>query len=331
MILVTGGTGLLGAHLLYQLALENDVVKAIYRTKSSLDNVKTVFSYYTDEVDALFSKIIWIPADITDVPSLEIAFSKVSHVYHVAAVVSFNARDYKRMRHVNIEGTANVVNFCIAEKIQKLCFVSSIATIGAAIKSAVVTEENEWNGEADNSGYSITKYGAEMEVWRASQEGVAVVIVNPGVILGPGFWKLNTGTLFSKGSKGFTFYTEGVSGFVGVIDVAKAMLLLMQSALKNERFILVSENASFKEVCSLIAHEFGKKAPTINISKWMTSIAWKIDFLFSRITGTPQRFTKEVSKSVHNTTRYSSKKLQASLNFEFTPIKNVIAMTCKRY
>ena len=253
MILVTGGTGLVGAHLLVRLTQENERVRAIYRTLESIENAKKVFSYYKNIPVDLFSKIEWIQADITQVPSMIIAFKNVKKVYHCAAIISFDPKDYIEMRKVNIHGTAIIVNLAIDANIDKLCFVSSIATIGNDPKKKRATEENEWIGNEINNGYAITKYGAEMEVWRASQEGVNVVVVNPGVILGSGFWHSGSGKMFSQVFKGLPFYSEGVTGFVGVKDVINCMVKLMESNYKNERFIVVSENKSFKEVLFYIA------------------------------------------------------------------------------
>jgi len=331
MILVTGGTGLVGSHLLYQLTSQNKQVRAIYRTSESLDSVKKVFSYFTDNSEALFSKIEWIKADITDVPSLEKVFVNVKVVYHVAALVSFNPKEYRKMRQVNIEGTANVVNYSIACNVQKFCFVSSIAAIGDSINNEVVTEENDWSIESGNNGYSITKHGAEMEVWRASQEGIDVIIVNPGVILGAGFWDVNTGQLFSKVAKGFKYFTEGITGFVGVTDVAKSMINLTESNVKNQGFILVSENISFKEVFTEIAKNLEKDPPTINISKTITSFLRRIDAIRSFITGKKRVITKDSANSLHRKTYYSSKKIKNSIGFEFTPIKSVIKEVCASY
>ena len=328
MILVTGGTGLVGSHLLYHLTLENDVIRAIYRTKKSIETVQKVFSYYTDNGDSLFSKIEWIQADITDVPSLENAFEKVTFVYHAAALVSFDPLAYRTMRQVNIEGTANIVNFCIDKKIKKMCFVSSIAAVGERINSTEINEENEWVVGKNSSGYSITKYGAEMEDWRANQEDVDVVIVNPGIILGAGFWTLSSGKFFTQVAKGFRFYTEGITGFVGVTDVVKAMLLLMKSELKNERFILVSENKSFKEVFSQIAEGLNKKKPMIKISKTMTAVLWRIDTLISKITRKKPLLTKENARSLHEVSFYSSEKIKTAFNYSFEPIEEVIQKTC---
>ena len=85
MILVTGGTGLVGAHLLFALIDNNEEVRAIHREKSDLNAVKRVFSYYTSEVERLFNKIDWQLADITDISSLESVFKNIDYVYHCAA------------------------------------------------------------------------------------------------------------------------------------------------------------------------------------------------------------------------------------------------------
>ncbi len=77
MILVTGGTGLVGSHLLYHLTLKNDKIRAIYRTEEKREHVKKIFSYYSDDVLHYFSKIDWIQADITDTPSLEPVFNNI--------------------------------------------------------------------------------------------------------------------------------------------------------------------------------------------------------------------------------------------------------------
>jgi len=330
MILVTGGTGLVGSHLLYHLSLGNDKIRAIYRTTSSLEKVKKVFSFYTND-KTLFSKIEWFQADITEVPAMIPAFVNVKQVYHCAAFISFNPKDYREMRKVNIHGTAIVVNLAIDAKIDKLCFVSSIAAVGDSSKGNSITEENEWNKELDNSGYSITKFGAEMEVWRASQEDVAVVIVNPGVILGSGFWNAGSGKIFTQVYNGLNYYTEGITGFVSVQDVVKPMILLMNSAIKNERFILVSENKSFKEIFFLIADAFGKKRPFRKIKPWQTAIFWRLTWGISKITGIAPLLSKYSAKSAHSISRYSSEKIEKAVDFKFEKIEKSIKRICDAY
>lgn len=330
MILVTGGTGLVGSHLLHHLSLQNDEIRAIYRTKSSLEKVKQVFLSYTNDA-TFFEKIEWFQADITDIPSMIPAFKNVKHVYHCAAFISFNPKDYRQMRKVNIHGTAIVVNLAIDAKVEKLCYVSSIAAVGESLTNDLITEENEWNKELDNSGYSITKFGAEMEVWRASQEGVQVVVVNPGVILGSGFWDTRSGKLFSQVYNGFQYYTEGITGFVSVEDVVKAMILLMKSDQRNERFILVSENKSFKELFFVIADALNVKRPVKKIVPWQTEVFWRLAWVFSRITQKEPLLSKYSARSAHHVSKYSSEKLIKALNFKFEAIENSILRIAKKY
>ena len=332
MILVTGGTGLVGSHLLYHLTQNNDQIFAIYRSEEKLQSTKKVFSYYTNNIEKEFSKISWLKADITEIPALQEVFSKpITKVYHCAALVSFDPKDYLTMRKINIEGTANIINFCIAHNVTKLCYVSSIAAIGDAINNNIVTEENDWVDNGNKHGYAITKYGAEMEVWRASQEGVDVVIVNPGVILGGGFFKEGSGKLFDQIYKGFKFYTEGVTGFVGIKDVVNSMIQLMKSDIKNERFILVAENKSFKSLFFTIADTFNVKRPSIKISPLITSIFWRLDWILTKITGKAPMLTKNSAKSSHNKEQYSSEKIKKALNFSFESLDIVIKTVCKEY
>ncbi|WP_299676750.1 NAD-dependent epimerase/dehydratase family protein [uncultured Tenacibaculum sp.] len=332
MILVTGGTGLVGSHLLYFLSTENDNITAIYRSKEKIAATKKVFSYYTENFNELFEKIHWIQADITDIPSLEKVFSKsYTYVYHCAALVSFDPKDYKQMRKVNIEGTANLINFSIDNNIHKFCFVSSIAAVGDAINNGIVNEENEWIDTKDKHGYAISKYGAEMEVWRGSQEDMNVVIVNPGVILGSGFYTEGSGKMFSQVHKGLKFYTEGITGFVGVKDVAKALIELANSDIINERFILVSENKSFKEIFQSIGTNFKVKKPSIGVNPFVTSIAWRIDWLLTLLTRKQPFLTKNSARSAHNKEYYSSEKIINNLDFNFEPIEKVIKDVCTDY
>jgi nucleoside-diphosphate-sugar epimerase len=331
MILVTGGTGLVGSHLLYQLSLENDAVKAIHRKSSDLHAVKNVFKYFSADYEFLFQKIEWIEADITDIVSLKTGFQNVTEVYHSAALVSFNSKDYQAMCEINIEGTSNIVNFCIEYNVKKLCFVSSVATIEKSVTNKFMSEADEWNMEKVSHGYAMTKYGAEMEVWRASQEGVPIIIVNPGVILGAGFWDQGSGALFSKIHKGLPFYTEGVTGFVSVNDVVKSMLLLMKSNTVNERYILVSENSSFKEVFYQIAKNFGKKPPSIRVTKLMSAIGWRIEKLKSILINKPPTLTKHTAKAIHNKGYYSSEKTQKELSFNFETISETIKSISEIY
>ena len=327
MILVTGGTGLVGSHLLFELSKSQQKIRALYRTKKTIEKVKTIFSYYTDAIDDQFDRIEWMEADLNDLPKLTDAFEGVKQVYHCAALISFDPNDYYKLRETNISGTANIVNLSVINAIEKLCYVSSVATIG--YDPVKITEETTWDSEATKSVYAITKYEAEMEVWRGIQEGVPSVIVNPGVILGPGFFKSGSGGLFKRVHKGLRYATHGVAGYVGVVDVIKSMVLLMNSECTNERYIIVSENLSFLDFTTLIANEFKLASPKKIARKWMLAFAWRLDWLKHKLTGKRRRLTRNLSKTLRTKSYYSSDKfLETQTEFKFSPISTVVSEVC---
>ncbi|WP_162126568.1 NAD-dependent epimerase/dehydratase family protein [Flavobacterium phycosphaerae] len=323
MILVTGGTGLVGAHLLLHLA-ENEVdVRAIYRQAYTIKRTMDLFSLY--QKDHLFPKIEWIKADITDIPSLEIAFEEIYYVYHCAALISYDPKDEHKLRKTNIEGTANIVNLCLAHNIEKLCYVSSIAALGdLAAHEKQITEETEWNPEAPHSDYAISKYGAEMEIWRAKQEGLDVVIVNPGVIFGAGFWEQGSGKFFTEVKKGFPFYTTGTTAFVSVTDVVKIMMRLMNSIVTGERYTVVAENLTFQKVIFTIAENLNVKKPKREAKPWMLALAWRFDWLTSTFFNTKRKLSKYSANALSSSNSISNDKIKNALNYEFQSIDSVI-------
>lgn len=327
MILVTGGTGLVGAHLLFHLLNENKQIRAIFRNEKKFENVKRIFSYYSKDADTLFNKIEWVEADLNNIPQLTEAFKDITHVYHCAAFVSFEPDKFDVLKKTNIKGTANVVNFCISNKVKKLCYVSSIAALGSSLKNEIITEETEWNKEIDNSVYAITKYGAELEVWRGTQEGLNAVIVNPGVIIGPGIWRYGSGSLIKMIYNGLKYYTTGSTGYVDVNDVVKAMIQLVKSNHKNERYILVSENLSFKDFFTKTARYLGVKPPQKEAKPLLLNIAWRLDWLKQKLTGKRRVLSKQTAKSALTETNYSNKKIKEAIGFEFLPIDKSIEIT----
>ncbi|MCX7547005.1 SDR family oxidoreductase [Xanthomarina sp. F1114] len=331
MILVTGGTGLVGSHLLLELALKNKAIKAIYRDEKKLTTVKKIFSYYNKNSEELFNKIEWVQADLLDIPLLIDAFKNVKYVYHCAALVSFEPNKYHELRKTNIEGTANIVNLCASSQVEKLCYVSSIATLGKTLDNTDVDEDTIWNPESDNSLYGITKYGAEMEVWRGIQEGLNAVIVNPGVILAPGIWNYGSGHIFKKVYNGLAYYTEGTTGYIDVFDVVNSMIQLMESSTKNERFVLVAENQSYKNFIIEVANSLQVKRPTKKAKVFLLSIAWRMDWLKSKLTGERRILSKQLANTLVTSTTYSSDKIKTLLDIQFKPVNKSIEEVSKKF
>jgi len=330
MVLVTGGTGLVGAHLLLKLMEKGISIRAIHRKKSNLKRVEKVFGYYTGEASELFAKIEWFKADLNDIPALENAFKGITHVYHSAALISFDPNNYKKLQKVNIEGTANIVNLCISNNIKKLCYVSTIGAIGSSLGDAKADEQTDWTPQEANV-YGLAKHAAEMEVWRGSQEGLPVVMLNPGVIVGPGFWDSGSGALFGIAHKGHRFYPPGGTGFITVHDVIRFMIELMESQIKNERYIAVAENWTYHKILTEISTKFGLKPPTMRLKFWQLEIGRWFDWLKNFLFKNGRRITKSSIRSLKHRQIYDNQKVRQDLNFEFEPLKGVIAFCCQKF
>lgn len=322
---------MVGSHLLLELLKSGNKVRAIHRKNSDLQAVKKVFSYYkpSDEIDFLFGKIQWIEADLNDIPALTKAFNGVSTVYHCAALISFDTSDEKILRKINIEGTANIVNLCVVFKIKKLCYISSIAAMDVSLGEKYVTENFTWNQEKYHNEYAISKHGAEIEVWRGTQEGVPAIIMNPGVILGPGFWNAGSGQLFKKIDEGLNYHFSKTTGFVGVQDVVKAASIVMESNIQNEQYIVVAENLSFRDVLGLVAESIQKPSPKKRLKPWMVFIGWIYQSIANFLFGTKKLIAREDYRLLFKHSFYSSAKLRSEFPFQYTPIREVILKTGK--
>ena len=314
MILVTGATGFLGAELVVQLLQKEHKIKCIKRASSVIPQKLIPFN----------DKIEWLIADVLDYSDLDDAFEGVSKVFHCAALISFDPSLKQKMLSVNAEGTANVVNLCLSHSVKKLVHVSSIAALGEAKEGELVDEKIFWEGFESHDAYSVSKYRAEMEVWRGINEGLSAVIVNPSIIIGEDAGLAGSGALFEIVKGGMKYYTRGGSGFVDVKDVAKAMILLMDCAACNERFIINAENYSYKNLFAEIAQAFHLPVPTKEAKPWMLALAWRANAIKNAILNTKGGLTKYTSKSASTFHQFNNAKIKKQLNLDFIPISQSI-------
>ena len=313
--LVTGAAGLVGNELVKQLLDKGFSVKAIYNS--------TPLSLSHPDLEI-------VQCDILDVVRLEEVMQDITQVYHCAAIVSFDPKDKYRLLKINVEGTTNVVNACINAGVKKLVYVSSVAALGRIRNGQTVTEEMNWTPETSNSIYGKSKYLAELEVWRGHAEGLQTVIVNPSIILGADNWETGSTAIFKTVYNEFKWYTDGVSGFVDVRDVAEAMILLMNSDISGQRFILNSECLSYKELFFSIAKCFGKKPPQKKVTPFLAEIVWRMEALKAMFSGKKHLLTKETARTAQTKIYYdNSKILKALPGFEFTKIEDTIERTCR--
>jgi len=321
MIFLTGGTGLVGAHILLKLTESGQKVKALKRKRSSLTVIKNIFSHYkkTD----LLKSIEWIEGDLLDLFSLQEGIKGCNTVIHCAAIVSFNPKDFKKMMKINVEGTANIVNICLDNNIDKLAYISSIATLNDE-KNQVRTEDSFWKESKSNSQYAKSKYLSEQEVWRGIEEGLNSIIVNPSVILGPGDWTKGSSQMFEKVWRGLKFYSSGSTGYIDVVDVAKCVVKLLEKEIINERFILNAENKKYRDIFDSIAENLNKPKPHIKVSPLIKEIAWRIEWLKSFITNKSPLITKETANTAMKNKSFSNQKIIKALDYKFIPVEESI-------
>lgn len=329
MIFVTGGTGLLGSQLLFDLTAQNKPVRALFRSKIRINRVLQFFQYRDPQQgQAFFDRIEWVQGDILDITSLLETMENCDYVYHCAALVSFHPHDHAKLFKINRHGTANVVNACLALSVKKLCHVSSTAAIGGD-DSAPITEKTKWKSGATSSGYSLSKYGAEREVWRGIEEGLTAVIINPCVIFGPGDWNESSLAIFKTVEKGIAFYPPGSNATVDVRDVSFCMIHLLESDIQSERFLCIGSNQSFQTLMTEISKQSGIPAPTKPVKKWMVNTMRVLLSIVKGIAGLRSTITKETVHNLFSDKSYDTSKIKEATDRSFYTLEAQVADALK--
>ena len=329
MILVTGATGILGRVIVLELLKQGKKVRATKRKSSNINDVKHSFQFYTENPEEFFNKIEWIDVDFDDIDSLKTALINVEEVYHCAAKVSFHPDDRKQMYHSNIVGTRNLLFACENSSVKKFCFVSSVAVLDGTDENGKVTEDSNFNPKLHHSKYAKSKHFSEMEVWRASAEGLKTVIINPGVIIGSGNWQSSSGEIFGTFEK-FPYAMSGSSNYVDVRDVANIAIALMERNIFGERFLIISENKKLVEVANLIRQKLGKSQAKV-LPKWILNVGYVLNLLLGWLIP-PLRLLNRINiQAVTSHHLLSNNKIKDRLDYQFIPITESIDFHLKNY
>ncbi|MCW5907831.1 MAG: NAD-dependent epimerase/dehydratase family protein [Chitinophagales bacterium] len=316
MILITGATGLLGSYLAKLLLQKGEKVRAIKRKTSDL----SLLGEHVHEIE-------WVEADVLDVPALEEAMQGVQQVYHCAAVISFIPAERDYMLRVNIEGTANVMNTAMHCGVKRVMHVSSEAAFGYAPEGKIIDETYADPNIKKRPYYYLSKQYGEREAWRASAEGLDVIIVCPATLIGGGWWSHQPNSLFREVYNGLSFYTQSVNGFIDVRDAADCMVRLMESNISSEKFLLTAENVSLRDFIWMIADELKVKRPQIAVGKWLMNFAWRYEVAKAWLTRQKPIISKESAELTEINFRYSNKKITEALNYRFIPLQQTVRET----
>jgi len=321
-ILITGGTGFLGSYIIKTLIEKGYAVRALRRSNKFPNWI----------AKDIMEKVEWVDGDILDVVSLEDAMQGIDTVIHSAAIVSFVEKDRKEMYQVNIEGTANVVNIALENNVKRLVHISSVAALGRSAGGGHVDEEKKWEESKVNTHYAKSKYRAELEVWRGMAEGLDAVILNPSTILGYGDWRSSSCAIFKTVHDGFNWFAPGINGFVAVEDVANATVLLMETNITAQRYIVNGDTWPFKKLMDTMADAFGKKRPTRKTTPFLMKIAWRVEKIKSFFTGNRPLLTRESARVAASQTYFENDKILKALpGFSFTPLDEAIKKAAEKY
>jgi len=322
-VLVTGGTGFLGAYIIDELVQQGYAVRALRRKSSKLP-------FFIPQTT--WDKVEWVEGDILDVVSLQDALEGVDAVIHSAAVVSFAKEDRRQMYQVNVAGTANVMNMALEAGVKRVVHISSVAALGRTADGGMVDEDKKWEDTKINTHYAKSKYRGELEVWRAMGEGLPAVILNPSTILGYGDWHSSSSAIFRNMYNGFPWYSPGINGFVAVRDVARATVAMLQNDITESRFIVNGDNWPFKKLLETIADGFNRRRPHRQTTPLLAAVAWRMEKIKSFFSGHKPLLTKESARVAHSKTRFNNQKILNTLpGFQFTPLELAIHEACEQY
>lgn len=324
MDLVTGSTGIVGAHLLHALARRGRRVRALVRGTSDREVVRRIFRHHGDESGELFASIEWQEGDLLDILSLEEAMQYVERVLHAAALVSFDPRDNSELARVNVAGTRNVVNAALGMRISMLGYVSSTASIGRDNGNDLITEAVPWEQTRRTSPYATSKFRAEMEVERGRAEGLPTVIVNPCVVLGPGPAGRSSMTLVERIARGTRFHPPGSNAVVDARDVADTLIRLCEAGITHGRYLLVGENITYKDLFQRLAVAFGARVPHLVAAPWMLRTGSALEAARSLLTGSRALITPYTVDSALSERSYSTEALQKVLPTRFRSAQDSI-------
>jgi dihydroflavonol-4-reductase len=312
-ILFTGATGLFGNHLVRKFAPMAEI-HAIIRKESN----KELIADYAD-------KIIWHEGNLNDIISLEAAMKDIDLVIHAAGLVSFNPNDESKLMTVNTVGTANLINCMLQLGVKKLIHVSSVSALGRNPEVKNINENNRWTQSEFNTPYAVSKYFADLEVWRGIQEGLDAIIVYPSVLMGQISDQRSSSRIYDYILEGRTYYPKGSVNYIDVRDAAELVWQLYNKGVWNEGYILNKESLPYRVFFAEMAKAFNKKAPRKEVKKWMLDLVLVFTWIFKKLGLSKSPLNKQTAMLSQLEVNLDNTKIQHLLNFTFIPLEETLA------
>lgn len=312
MIVITGGSGLLGQAIIEKFLAEGQSIIGLYNSTEPQDN-----------------RLTWVKCNVNDASELVRVFQGASCVIHAAALVSFSKRNKSQLFTVNVEGTTNVVNACLRAGVNRLVHVSSVAALGKPHNQHIITEEALWTAGLKKSYYALTKHLAELEVFRGEAEGLSVSMVNPSIILSAIGHNRSSGKIFEYVKQGRPFYIESKLNFVDARDVANIVYTLHNNTKLTGRFIANGGSTTWHNLFHEMAKRMNTKPPHIQVGRSVASIVAGIESIRSFITSSEPLITKETARMAYQSIEYSNQRATQELGITFKNLHDTLDWCCQ--
>jgi dihydroflavonol-4-reductase len=272
--LVTGASGFVGSHLARRLIAEGVEVRALMRSSSCRDLLRGL-------------PLEFIDGDLRNPDSLDRACRNVACVFHVAADYRLWASNPNEIYESNVAGTRNLIEAARRAGVERFIYTSTVATVAVPRQGPLPNEATQARVDEMIGHYKRSKFLAEQEAIRASEDGFPIVVVNPTTPVGPGDARPTpTGRIIVDFLRGrMPAYVDTGLNLVAVEDVAHGHILAARRGKAGERYILGNRNMSLKEILDVLAEITGRRPPRVRLPHAAAYMAGLADTIVARLTG----------------------------------------------
>ncbi len=312
-VLVTGATGHIG----------NVLVRELMKTD---EKVKVLLLPSEDDLPLRGLNVEIIRGDICEFSSVSQAVKGVDAVYHLAGIISISSGHDDLLQRVNVEGTQNVIEACLANNVNRLVYTSSIHALNEPPHGIVIDETCPPDPDHVLGSYAKCKARATLEVKKAADRGLDAVIVCPTGVIGPYDFRISEmGQLILDFTRRkLKAYMDGAYDFADVRDVAGGMVLARQKGRSGETYILSGERVTIKDLMRMLEEITGVKAPSYKVPSWLARTAGVVAPLYYKLIKSKPLFTKYSVDVLASNSVVTCEKARIELGYRNRPARESI-------
>jgi len=311
---VTGATGFVGSHVARVLAEQGADLRLLVRSSSDPRNIQALNA----------DRVV---GDLRDPASIEKAMAGCDVVFHVAADYRLWVRDPQQMYRANVEGTRAVLDAARNNRVRRVVYTSSVATMGFTSNGHPADEDSPVSLDKMIGHYKRSKFMAEEVAVEAGRGGMNVVVVNPSTPVGEHDIKPTpTGRIvvdFLK--KKFPAYVDTGLNLVDVTECARGHVAALEKARSGERYILGGENLTLKQILDKLAAITGLPSPRVRVPYVLALATGVIDEVVTgRILGREPRATIDAVRMGRKKMFVSCAKAERELGWKTVPVDRAL-------